>query len=106
VLARRLLSSGADAPIQLEVKDAKATLKLNRPKIGNALDVDLQHSLIGHLRDLAQRNDVRALVLTGEGKYFCTGMNLGSKGESLSGNNEEQHERRECDLSDPVRQAD
>jgi enoyl-CoA hydratase/carnithine racemase len=101
VLARRQISTDEDAPIKLEVKDSSATLKLNRPKIGNALDVDLQHALIGHLRDLGQRIDVRALVLTGEGKYFCTGMNLGSEGESLSGNNEEQHERRESVSSDP-----
>jgi hypothetical protein len=96
VLARRLLSSGVDAPIQLEVKDSKDTLKLNRPKIGNALGVDLAFAHRTSPRPGPAQRCPGACSYW-EGKYFCTGMNLGSKGESLSGNNEEQHERRECD---------
>lgn len=81
--------------ILVSVDGPKATIILNNAKIGNALDVDLQKSLIQHFKDLSARRDVRAIVLTAVGSKFCTGMNLGSKGESLSGNNAEQHDRRE-----------
>lgn len=33
------------------------------------------------------------VVLTGKGKWFCTGMNLGAQGEGMKGNNAEQFRR-------------
>lgn len=66
--------------------------------MGNALSVDLQHSLMSRLKQVNEEHrDVRAVVLTGRGKLFCTGMNLSSSGESLMGNHTEQYDRRESE---------
>jgi enoyl-CoA hydratase/carnithine racemase len=80
-------------PVLLDIRGPKATLTLNRPRTGNDLDQTLLTLLTKHLKALEKKKDVRAVVLTGNGRFFCTGMNLGSSGEGLKGNNEEQFER-------------
>lgn len=53
-----------------------ATLSLNRPDARNALSIDLLAALHQRLDELAGRGDVTVLVVTGEGKSFCAGMDL------------------------------
>jgi hypothetical protein len=73
----------------LVVHDRIATLRFNRPASLNSLSLASIQSLLQHLRDLSQRKDVRALVLTGQGRGFCAGWQLdmdqvpGIEGESL-----------------------
>ena len=58
----------------LEVADGLAHLRLNRPQVRNALhaeDVALLHELLDQVDFTA-----RALVLSGEGKAFCSGRDL------------------------------
>ena len=50
-----------------------ATLRLDRPQAMNALTFDVYRELTDTLRALADRADVRAVVLTGTGRAFCTG---------------------------------
>ncbi|MCJ8291222.1 MAG: 2-(1,2-epoxy-1,2-dihydrophenyl)acetyl-CoA isomerase PaaG [Flavobacteriales bacterium] len=51
-------------------------IKLNRPSVFNsfnkAMALDLQHAL----DECAENSEVRAIVLTGEGKAFCAGQDL------------------------------
>src|SRR3990170_2790771 len=54
-------------------KDGVVTLTLNRPERRNALSRALGHELLGALRELAQDESARVLVLTGAGKAFCAG---------------------------------
>ena len=53
-----------------------ATIKLNRPKVLNAMNkqlwVDVQNALVDAKNDVA----VKALVITGEGRAFSTGADL------------------------------
>jgi methylglutaconyl-CoA hydratase len=37
--------------------------------------------LVDALESLKSRTDVRVIVLTGSGKYFCTGMDLGASNQ-------------------------
>ncbi len=53
-----------------------ATLTLRRPDARNALSIDLLESLLAYLEVLAPRTDLRILVVEGEGKAFCAGMDL------------------------------
>lgn len=56
-----------------------ATITLNRPKRGNALSSDMSSALIKTLKDLDKSHTekgIQALILTGNGKYFCSGMDL------------------------------
>jgi len=51
-------------------------LRLNRPKAYNALDYDLLELFLSHLREPAFDEDVRGVVISGEGKAFCAGGDL------------------------------
>ncbi|MDX2132176.1 MAG: enoyl-CoA hydratase/isomerase family protein [Planctomycetota bacterium] len=53
-----------------------ATLTLRRPAQRNALSIDLLRALDARLAEAAARADLRVLVLAGEGKAFCAGMDL------------------------------
>ena len=50
-----------------------ATLRLDRPQAMNALTFDVYRELTDTFRALSDHADVRAVVLTGTGRAFCTG---------------------------------
>lgn len=51
------------------------TITLNRPERRNAMTPEIQMELIAALEETASKN-FRALVLTGAGKAFCSGLDL------------------------------
>lgn len=51
-------------------------LCLQRPKKRNSLTAQMIGHLIAELERAALDEEVRAIVLTGEGKHFCTGVDL------------------------------
>jgi methylglutaconyl-CoA hydratase len=53
-----------------------ALVSLNRPALRNAFDPTLIQKLTETFQHLAQRTDLRAIVLSGEGKVFCAGADL------------------------------
>ena len=55
------------------VDDGVATLTFNRPEKLNALTFDVYADLRDLLAELPHRGDARVLVLTGEGRGFCSG---------------------------------
>jgi enoyl-CoA hydratase len=59
-----------------------AQLTLNRPDVLNAMTADLVESLHQHLDDVATDPSVRVVVLTGAGRGFCAGLDLGGYGEA------------------------
>jgi len=61
---------------QLAIAGRIATLSLNRPEARNALSLELLAALHTRLDELAAHTDVTVLVLTGQGKSFCAGMDL------------------------------
>src|SRR5919198_247511 len=61
-----------------EVKDAVATVTLNRPDQRNALNGELLAALVEAMKRARDDEAVRAVVLTGAGeKVFCAGADLG-----------------------------
>lgn len=63
--------------ILLDVQDRIATIKLNRPKVMNAMTPpDTFLELRDAFRECAEREDVRAVVVRGEGKVFCAGGDI------------------------------
>lgn len=52
------------------------TLSLNRPEKRNALNEDLMTSLKSALREANKDNNLRAIIIKGEGKDFCSGADL------------------------------
>jgi len=55
-------------------------LTLNRPDKLNAMNVDLIASLHAAFDDVARDRSCRAVVLTGAGRGFCAGLDLGGYG--------------------------
>jgi enoyl-CoA hydratase/carnithine racemase len=56
-----------------DVKDGVATVTFGRPEVLNALTFDVYADLRDLFVELPHRDDVRAVVLTGEGRGFCSG---------------------------------
>ena len=61
--------------------DGRATLTLNRPRHLNRLHREDLAVLTDHFGRLAADPAVRLLVLTGSGRAFCAGFNLGELGQ-------------------------
>jgi len=53
-----------------------AVLKLNRPDRMNAISVEMLESLGNRLKEYDNDPDVRVIILTGEGRGFCSGLDL------------------------------
>ena len=55
-----------------------ATVTLDRPSAGNAVNEALAFGIRDALTDLSQNDEVRVVLLTGEGEDFCVGTELPS----------------------------
>lgn len=75
------MTSEAD-PVLVSVAGPVATVKLNRPEAGNSLTSEMLQRLMEAFAALQRDEAVRVIVLTGRGKYFCTGMDV-RKGVTL-----------------------
>lgn len=75
--------------VQTDVADGIATITLNRPEKYNALTSEALDDLGQAVEAASSRLDVEAVVLTGAGKAFCSGMDVSEIermiGLSLSG---------------------
>jgi enoyl-CoA hydratase/carnithine racemase len=58
---------------RLEIAEGVAALTLNRPKRLNSLTFEIYRELALTLKQLSDHREVRAIVLTGEGRGFCSG---------------------------------
>lgn len=69
--------------IRYAVEDGLATLTLHRPERMNAFTPVMAREMIAAF-DLADADDaVRAVIVTGEGRAFCAGADLGSGGATF-----------------------
>ena len=62
--------------VQVQRRGAVATILLDRPKAMNAVDPALGDELRDALAEVAADDGVRAVVLTGNGRAFCSGADL------------------------------
>jgi len=70
----------ADERILVEITDHIGTATLNRPDKLIAFDPDMCEDLLAALRMLAAADAVRVIVITGAGRAFCAGADLGVLG--------------------------
>src|SRR3954447_9121719 len=64
--------------ILVERADGVATITLNRPDRLNALTPEMQQGYVDALTELDHDTDVRVIVVTGAGRGFCSGADLGA----------------------------
>ncbi len=65
--------------LRLQVRDGVGVITLDRPELMNALNAQMRAELRHALRDAGAR--ARCLVLTGAGRAFCSGQDLGGEGD-------------------------
>ncbi|MFC6301524.1 enoyl-CoA hydratase [Pseudomonas sp. CCM 7893] len=70
--------ASSDQPVvYLDVQDnGVAVVRIHRPEVKNALNAQVREELALHFRALAQRKDVRAIVLTGGEQFFVAGADI------------------------------
>lgn len=59
--------------VELSVEDLVAIVRLNRPDVRNAINDEMRAQFIAALDRAGNDEAVRAVVLTGNGKSFCSG---------------------------------
>ncbi len=62
--------------IKFEIVDRVALLTLNRPNDANGMNLSLASELVIAAEHCDFNDQVRAIVLTGEGRFFCAGGDL------------------------------
>ncbi len=60
----------------LEKDGPIAIITLNRPDVGNSFDFRLMMEIDNVLKEVGGAQDIRAVIITGAGKHFCTGVDL------------------------------
>lgn len=62
--------------VTVEIKDHVADVRLNRAEKMNALSIPMFEAINATGKVLAANKDIRAVVLSGEGRGFCAGLDL------------------------------
>ena len=62
--------------VTINIQDHIADVRLNRPEKMNALSWDMFEAITNAGRELARDKNVRVVVLSGEGRGFCAGLDL------------------------------
>jgi enoyl-CoA hydratase len=70
----------AEELVLYEVSDGVATVTLNDPEKRNRLSAEMLDQLVAAIARARDDSDARAVVLTGAGKAFCAGADLGGFG--------------------------
>lgn len=62
--------------ILTELNDGVFTITLNRPEVYNAFNEQMTTDLLNAFKEAAKNDAIRCVVITGEGKAFCSGQDL------------------------------
>ncbi len=66
----------SNASIEIKIENNIAWIALNRPDVFNSFNREMALSLQSTLDNCANDTNVRAIVITGNGKAFCAGQDL------------------------------
>jgi enoyl-CoA hydratase/carnithine racemase len=83
--AAQPLGETAGPEVLYEVSEHVATLTLNRPERMNTISGPMLNQLTELLLKADRDRDVRCIVLTGTGRAFCAGLNLGGATKGSTG---------------------
>lgn len=62
--------------VLLSIENDVALVTLNRPEKRNALTLNMLETLLDHQQTIAKNNRLRAVIIKGEGKSFCAGLDM------------------------------
>jgi len=75
--------------IRYEVQDGVLTMTLNRPDRLNAFNGQMAAEMMEAFDRADGDDNIRAIILTGEGRGFCAGADLSSGGDTFARSNED-----------------
>jgi len=67
-----------ESRVSLRLENQIALVQLNRPEKHNALDLEMFRAIVQVQKKLARESGVRAVILSGSGVDFCTGLDAKS----------------------------
>ncbi len=73
--------------IKISIENGVADVRLNRPDKYNSLNPEMFEAIVATGESIAADQSVRAVVLSGEGKGFCAGLDFGTFAKVESGDN-------------------
>jgi 2-(1,2-epoxy-1,2-dihydrophenyl)acetyl-CoA isomerase len=71
-------------PLEYSVEAAVATITFNRPESMNSLDEATKDALLSAMQAAGTDQDVRCVVITGNGRAFCVGQDLREHAANLT----------------------
>ena len=83
--------------VTIAIDDGVADVRLNRADKMNALDNAMFEGLVAAGERLKSEKGVRAVVLSGEGRAFCAGLDMGNFGQMAEGGRQSGGARRSDD---------
>ena len=66
----------SEKTVVLTVTDGIAEIRLNRPKVLNAISSEMLKAIRATVAEVGARSDVGVCTITGEGRAFCAGADL------------------------------
>lgn len=72
----------SEGPLRFEMEGPVAKLTLNRPGHGNSINLEMARALVNAAIRCDSDPSIRCVVLTGEGRMFCAGGDVGMFAEA------------------------
>ena len=71
-----MTNQNIDKSIELQISDNIAYVSFNRAKKHNALDMAMFYAIRETINDLRRNRSIRAVIVTGKGEDFCSGLDI------------------------------
>ncbi len=68
----------SNSRVSVQVEQQIASVRLSRPKKHNALDMAMFEQITRAIKNLKNNSQVRAVIVSGEGQSFCSGLDVKS----------------------------
>jgi 2-(1,2-epoxy-1,2-dihydrophenyl)acetyl-CoA isomerase len=65
--------------INFEISNMTSIISFNRPEVYNALNKEAKLEILKALEETEKMKNIGAIIITGEGKAFCTGQDLNDR---------------------------
>ncbi len=75
--------------LKTDISERILTITLHRPDRMNAFTLEMADEIIAAFDEADRNDDVRAVIVTGSGKAFCAGADLGMGGNSFNSSQRE-----------------
>ncbi len=91
--------------VKISIKNGVADVRLNRPDKYNSLSPEMFEAIVATGESIGADKSIRAVVLSGEGKGFCAGLDFGTFTKVESGGNSVLAEKTDGTYPNPFQNA-